>query len=245
MSNLFSILHEAGHSLYEMGLPAEHFGTPLAEAVSLSIHESQSRWWETLIGRSLPFWKSHYTLVQKAFPKKLKKIPLQRFYKAINKVAPSFIRVEADEVTYCLHVILRFELELALISGQLQVEDLPTAWNRKMEDFFGITPPTDREGCLQDIHWSLGDFGYFPTYALGNLCSAQFFETFTKKNPDWSNLVAEGQLEFIRDWLKTEIHSRGKQYNTEQLVKLITGDPLSTEPYCRYLKKKYTELYKL
>lgn len=243
MSNLFSVLHEAGHSFYEMGLPVEHFGTPLAETVSLSIHESQSRFWETILGRSLPFWKFAYPLVKHAFPTEFAKVPLERFYKAINRVTPSLIRVEADEVTYCLHVILRFELELALIEGTLEVRDLPNAWNDKMKEFFGITPKTDREGCLQDVHWSMGAFGYFPTYALGNLFAAQFFHAFAKKHSDWEKRVAAGDLAFIREWLRVNIHSLGKQYDAEQLARRITGKPLSKEAYCHYLKKKYSELY--
>jgi carboxypeptidase Taq len=244
MSNLFSILHEAGHSMYEMGLPLDTWGTPLSEAASLSIHESQSRWWETLIGRSLPFWKFFYPLLQKSLPA-LKAIPLDRFYRAINKVAPSFIRVEADEVTYCLHVILRFEIEKELISGNLQVCDLPEAWNAKFKEFFGLTPPTDAQGCLQDIHWSLGDFGYFPTYALGNIFSAQFFAAFAKEHSDWDDRVARGDLAFIRDWLKEQIHRWGRTYNSEELGKRVTDKPLSEAAYCTYLKKKYADIYRL
>jgi carboxypeptidase Taq len=245
MSNLFSILHEAGHSMYEMDLPSEHWGTPLAEAVSLGIHESQSRWWETLIGRSLPFWTCYYPIVQQTFPTRLKKIPLNQFYRAINRVTPSFIRVEADEVTYCLHIILRFEIEMALISGQLQVSDLPYAWNDKMKEMLGIVPPTDREGCLQDVHWAFGDFGYFPTYALGNLFAAQFFSAFTKQHSDWEERVKTGELAFVRDFLKTNIHSLGKQYSSENLIKRVTGKPLSETAYCHYLKNKYSQIYGL
>ena len=243
MSNIFSILHEAGHSFYELGLPVGQWGTPLAEATSLSVHESQSRWWEALIGRSLPFWKHFYPLLQNALPTRLKKIPLERFYRSINQVAPTFIRVEADEVTYCLHVILRFEIEKELISGTLQVADLPEAWRAKMKELLGISPPTDREGCLQDVHWSLGDFGYFPTYALGNLLSAHFFSAFAKKYPDWEARVAEGELSFVREWLKENIHVWGRTYNSDELAKKVTGKPLSEAAYCAYLKKKYSSIY--
>ena len=241
LSNLFSVLHESGHSMYEMGLPVEHWGTPLAEPVSLSIHESQSRWWETFIGRSQGFWNFFYPHVQKTFGLKS---PLSRFYRGIHKITPSFIRVEADEVTYCLHVILRFELEQALISGDLTVADLPTAWRDKMKELLGIVPPTDREGCLQDIHWSLGELGYFPTYALGNLFAAQFFTAFTKEHRNWEERIAQGDFAFIRAWLKTNIHSYGKQYFADQLVKKVTGKPFSEAAYCRYLKKKYSEIYR-
>lgn len=245
MSNIFSVLHEAGHSFYEMGLPLATWGTPLSEPVSLSVHESQSRWWETLIGRSLPFWQHFYPLLQKAIPNVLKGIPLDRFYRAINKVSPTMIRVEADEVTYCLHVILRFEIEKELISGSLNVHDLPAAWNAKMKKYLGITPPNDAQGCLQDIHWSLGDFGYFPTYALGNILSAQFFTAFSKEHPDWEKRVAAGDLGFVREWLTSNIHCWGKTYNTEELAKRVTSKPLSENAYCAYLKKKYAEIYKL
>jgi carboxypeptidase Taq len=244
MSNIFSVLHEAGHSFYEMGLPVETWGTPLSEPASLSVHESQSRFWETLIGRSLPFSKYLYPQLQKALPSLFKGVPVDRFYRAINKVSPTFIRVEADEVTYCLHVILRFEIEKELISGSLNVHDLPEAWNAKMKDYLGIIPPSDAQGCLQDIHWSLGDFGYFPTYALGNLLAAQLFTAFAKKHPDWELRIAKGDLSFIRDWLKENIHCWGRTYDLEQLAKKATGKPLTEVAYCNYLKKKYAEIYK-
>jgi carboxypeptidase Taq len=242
MSNLFSILHESGHSFYEMGLPLDTWGTPLSEAVSLSVHESQSRWWETLIGRSYPFWKFFYPKLQKALPAVLKGISLERFYKAINKVSPSLIRVEADEVTYCLHVILRFEIEKELITGKLNVHDLPAFWNAKMKEFLGVEPKTDREGCLQDIHWSLGDFGYFPTYALGNLMAAHIFTAFAKEHPEWEEKVQKGDLAFIREWLTKNVHKWGRIYNLEELAKRITGKPFSERAYCAYLKKKYSEI---
>ena len=238
MSNIFSILHEAGHSFYEMGLTTKTWGTPMSEPTSLSIHESQSRWWETLIGRSFPFWKYHYSGLKKIVPS-LKNISLEKFYRAINYVSPSPIRVEADEVTYCLHIILRFEIEQELISGKLAVHDLPEYWRAKMKEYLGIIPKTDREGCLQDIHWSLGDFGYFPTYALGNLIAAQFFSTFAKKHPDWEERVGLGELGFIRDWLKSEVHIHGRRYNSEELVKKVTKKPLDPKYYCSYLKQKY------
>lgn len=244
ISNIFSILHEAGHSFYEMGLPTEHWGTPLAEYVSLSIHESQSRLWETLVGRSLSFWRSFYPKLQKELPF-LKKISLDKFYRAINKVSPSFTRVEADEVTYGLHVILRFRIEKQLIEGNLTVADLPEAWNAEMKNLFGITPPTDTLGCLQDIHWSLGDFGYFPTYALGNLFAAQFFGTFQKEHKNWEEKVANGELDFIKEWLKQKIHRWGRMYNADELAKRVTGKPLSETAYCSYLKKKYAAIYRI
>ncbi len=244
MSNLFSVLHEAGHSLYEMDLPIDTWGTPLSEPVSLSVHESQSRWWETLIGRSLPFWEKFYPLLQKGAPQLFKGIPLERFYRTVNKVEPSFIRVEADEVTYGLHVILRFEIEKELISGKLNVHDLPEAWNAKMKETLGVIPPNDAQGCLQDIHWSLGDFGYFPTYALGNLLAAQFFTAFAKEHPDWEEKISSGNLGFIREWLKQNVHRWGRTYDMEELAKRVSGKPFSENAYCAYLKKKYAEIYK-
>lgn len=245
MSNIFSILHEAGHSMYELGLPIKHWGTPLCQPTSLTVHESQSRFWETIIGRGLPFWKDFYPTLQTILPKELKKVSLERFYRSINAVAPSFIRVEADEVTYCLHIILRFELEKQLIQGTLQVADLPYAWNAQMKELFGITPPTDTQGCLQDIHWSLGDFGYFPTYALGNVLAAHIFTGLKKQHPDWQQKIASGDLDFVQLWLKTNIHQWGKMYDSDQLAKRITGKPLTEDAYCNYLKEKYSEIYRL
>jgi carboxypeptidase Taq len=244
MSNIFSVLHEAGHSFYEMGLPLDTWGTPLSEPASLSVHESQSRWWETLIGRSHPFCKYLYPKLQKLLPAMFKGVPFERFYRAVNKVSPTLIRVEADEVTYCLHVILRFEIEKELISGKLNVHDLPEAWNAKMKQYLGITPPNDSQGCLQDIHWSLGDFGYFPTYALGNVLSAHFFTAFAKEHSDWEKRVSVGDLEFIREWLKTNVHCWGRTYNTEELAKKVTGKSFNEAAYCAYLKKKYADIYK-
>ncbi len=245
MSNLFSVLHEAGHAMYEMGLPLEHWGTPLAEAVSLAAHESQSRWWETRIGRSRPFWQFAYPRLKEAFPDHFRKVSFDQFYRAIHKVEPSLIRVEADEVTYGLHVILRFEIEEALIEGKLSVADVPAAWNAQMQELLGVTPPNDTLGCLQDIHWSLGDMGYFPTYTLGNLMAAQLFETFEKKFPQWEKRVAKGDLAFIRDWLQKEVHQHGRRYNADELVRRITGKPLSEKAYVKYLRDKYRALYQL
>ncbi|HEX2583110.1 MAG TPA: carboxypeptidase M32 [Chlamydiales bacterium] len=244
MSNIFSVLHEMGHSMYEMGLPIEHWGTALCEAASLSVHESQSRWWETFIGRSLSFWKHFYPKLQKILPS-LKTVSFEKFYRAVHLVTPSFIRVEADEVTYCLHVVLRFEIEKQLIAGSLSVPDLPEAWNAKFKELFGITPPSDAQGCLQDVHWALGEFGYFPTYALGNILAAHLFSAFSKAHPDWSARLELGELSFIRDWLKEHIHRWGRIYNFDELAKRATGKPISEEAYCQYLKKKYSEIYKL
>jgi carboxypeptidase Taq len=243
MSNIFSILHEVGHSMYEMNLPVEHFGTPLCLAASLSVHESQSRWWETFIGRSLPFWKYFYPKLQKILPSHLKNVSLDTFYKAIHLVTPSFTRVEADEVTYSLHVILRFEIEKALIANELSVSEVPDAWNAKSKELFGITPPDDAHGCLQDIHWSIGEFGYFPTYVLGNIFAAQLFVSFEKEYPSWAKQVEKGDLVFIQEWLKEHIHKWGRTYNFDELAKKATHKAISETAYCQYLKKKYCEIY--
>lgn len=242
LSNIFAILHEAGHSLYEMGLPSRHFGTPLAEAVSLSIHESQSRWWETLVGQSFAFWQFFYPLLQKKLPH-LEKISLTHFYRAIHEVRPSLIRIEADEVTYCLHVILRFDIEKRLMKKELKVSEIPEAWNAKIQDLLGISPSNDQEGCLQDIHWSLGEFGYFPTYALGNLFAAQFFQSFAKEEPKWEEEISNGKFAPMKKWLEEKIHSQGKSYDAQQLVEKVTGKPLEIAPYCTYLKEKYRLIY--
>ncbi len=240
--SLSAVLHEGGHSLYEMGMLPEYYGSPLCEAVSLGIHESQSRFWETRIGQSLPFWKHFLPQLAQTFPE-LSGVPLQTFYRAINRVEPTFIRVEADEVTYSLHVILRFELEKRLIEGSLKVKDLPDAWNDLTHSLLGITPTTDTEGCLQDIHWALGAFGYFPTYALGNLYASQFFETFETTFPDWSSQVERGELLFIKEWLQQNIHQHGRAYRAADLVKKVTGSTLSPTPYLNYLNAKYKAIY--
>ena len=239
--SLSAVLHEGGHGLYEMHLDTNYFGTPLCESRSLGIHESQSRSWETFIGQSRPFWQHFFPLLQKCY--KLEKTDFETFYRAINCVKPTFIRVEADEVTYCLHVILRFELEKAMIEGDLAVKDLPGAWDERMEKLLGIRPPCDREGCLQDIHWSMGAVGYFPTYALGTVYAAQFFEALVEDFPDWEKQVAHGELLFIRDWQKEKIHKWGRRYSSSELVKKVTGKELEVTPYLNYLKKKYSKIY--
>ncbi len=242
MSNIFSVLHEGGHGLYGKNLPLEHFGTPLSEAVSLGIDESQSRFWETRIGRTRAFWEHFLPELKGKFPQ-LNSVTLDQFHAAINIVEPSFIRVEADEITYSLHVILRFEIEKMIIEGSLTAKDIPSIWNQKMEELLGITPPTDALGCLQDIHWSMGSMGYFPTYVLGNLYAAQIFEKFAQDHPDWESKVASGNLHFITDWLKTHIHQYGRQYSPHELIIKVTGKPLSEKPFLNYLNEKYQKIY--
>lgn len=238
------ILHEAGHALYEMGLPKEEYGSPLGDAISLGIHESQSRWWETRIGQSKPFWQHYLPLLKETFNEKLSGVELDTFYRAMNKVEPSLIRVEADEVTYPLHVILRFEMERDLIEGKMKVREIPEAWNAKMKGLLGIVPHNNSEGCLQDIHWSMGGFGYFPTYTLGNLYASQLFETFAKKHPEWDKRVGKGDLHFITEWLHEAVHRHGKRYSSHEILVNTTGKEPSAEPYVKYLESKYKDIYK-
>ncbi len=244
MSNIFAVLHEAGHGLYEMGLLPENFGTPLGDFYSMGVHESQSKWWENLIGQSKPYWQHFYPLLQKTFKGRFDDVSLNKFYRAINIVEPSFIRVDADEVTYSLHVILRFELEKDLIEGKLAIRDVPEAWNEKMHKFLGITPQTDAEGCLQDIHWSMGAFGYFPTYVLGNLFASHFFLGFEKAHPDWSKRVAQGELLFIKQWLNENVHQWGRRYTSKELLQNSTNKTFSAKAFSDYLNNKYKEIYK-
>lgn len=237
LSNLLTTLHEAGHGLYEMGLDPKHFGTPLCEAISLGVHESQSRWWETRIGLSKPFWKGFTPVLQKHGI--LKGVKPDAIYEYVNYVEPSFIRVESDEVTYPLHVILRFEIEVELIEGKITAKQVPARWNQLMKELIGITPETDTLGCLQDVHWSIGAMGYFPTYLLGNLYAAQFFETFEKKHPDWQKRVEKLDFSFIVNWLKENIHQHGRKYTSKELIKKVTGKPFSPEPFISYINKKF------
>jgi carboxypeptidase Taq len=242
-SNIFSVLHESGHAMYEMNLPVKYFGSPICEAISLGIHESQSRWWETLIGKSYSFCDFLFPEIKKHFPHEFAKVSVLDFYKAINKVESSLIRVEADEVTYSLHVIIRYEIEKALMEGSLATKDIPKTWNEKMKQYLSITPPTDSLGCLQDIHWSMGAIGYFPTYTLGNINAAQFFEKFKLDHPSYKEKLSVGDLAFIKDWLKENIHQYGKTYSADEICMRISGKKLSSESYLKYLNEKYSEIY--
>lgn len=241
----FGTLHEAGHGIYEQNLDRAAYGTPLGDACSLGIHESQSRMWENFVGRSRSFWQHFYAPAQAAFPAALNGVPPEAFYAAVNDVRPSLIRVEADEVTYNLHIMLRFELEPRLLTGDLPVTDVPAVWNETFQRFFGITPPNDADGCLQDIHWSGGMIGYFPTYALGNMYAAQFFEAARGALGDLDQQFARGEFQPLRSWLTENIHRRGKQYRASRLVQHVTGHPLSHEPLVRHLHAKFDELYGL
>jgi len=242
---MFGTMHETGHALYEQGLLAEHAFTPAGEAVSLGIHESQSRMWENLVGRSRAFWEYHYGDVQKMFPDSLGNVSLDEFYRAINTVSPSFIRVEADELTYNLHITLRFQIERAMIKGDIKVADVPEAWNAKMRELLGVVPPNNTEGCLQDIHWSMGIFGYFPTYALGNLYAAQFFDKASTDIPDLFERIAKNDHQPLLGWLRQNIHQHGQRFRAGELIERVTGKPLSIEPFMKHVTEKFSRVYGL
>jgi carboxypeptidase Taq len=241
----FSILHEAGHGIYEQGLPAEHFGTPCGTAASMGIHESQSRLWENQVGRSRVFWEHFFPRARQTFVGALDDVKLDDFVFAINDVQPSFIRVEADEATYNLHIILRFELEQALIRGDLEAGDVPDAWNEKFHAYFGLRPPSQREGCLQDIHWSFGGFGYFPTYTLGNLYAAQFMNQARIELPGLEHAMRQGDFSGLKGWLNQRIHFHGQRWRAADLCRRVTGAGFSHKPLIAYLTGKYTELFGL
>ena len=242
---LYGIIHETGHALYEQGVDARLGATILGSGTSLGIHESQSRFWENFIGRSQPFVDRYFPMFQQAYPQSLGDVDAAAFYQGINLVEPSFIRVEADEVTYSLHIILRFRLEMALLEGSLKAEDVPEAWNALFTKLFGVTPPDNSQGCLQDIHWAMGGLGYFPTYTLGNLYAAQFFDTLKKALPDWESLVRRGEFAPILGWLRTNIHRHGRVYNAGELCKRVTGEALNPQYFLNYLNTKFGAVYGL
>ena len=242
---LFSTLHETGHGLYEQNVGESLEGTLLAHGASLGLHESQSRMWENVVGRSRGFWQYLYPQLQEAFPEALGSVDLETFYRAINKVEPSLIRVEADEVTYNLHIMLRFEMELALLDGSLTVEDAPAAWNEKMQSYLGITPPNDTLGILQDVHWSHGMMGYFTTYSLGNILSLQLFDAAVKAHPEIPQEISQGRVEQLRGWLQENLYRHGRKFEPNELVQRITGEPIQSRSYMRYLKTKFGEIYGL
>lgn len=244
MQSVMSTIHETGHALYEQGLPVKYFGTPLGESLSYGIHESQSMLWEKRIGTSKEFWKFFYPQIKKHFKESLSSVSLDQFYKSINIIKPSLIRTDADEATYCLHIILRFELERDLIEQKIRVSDLKSLWNQKMKEYLGVTVPDDVRGVLQDVHWSGGAFGYFPSYALGNLYSAQIYASIKNQVPDFDELVKKGHFEPILFWLQKNIFSMGKRYTPAQLIKKITGKPLDPQYFFEYLEEKYKSIYK-
>ena len=244
-SALFGTMHEAGHGLYELGIGKEYERTPLRDGASLAVHESQSRMWENLVGRSMPFWEHFYPRLQEIFPSQLGNVDIASFYRGINKVEPSFIRVEADEATYNMHIMLRLELEIAMTEGSVEVRNLPELWNLKMKEYLGIEPPNDAQGVLQDIHWSFGELGYFSTYALGNLISVQLWEKISTDIPDLNEQIRRGGFDGLLTWLRTNVHTHGRKYEPQELVQRITGSKITPEPYLRYLEGKYRGIYGL
>ena len=244
-SSFFGILHEAGHGFYEQGMRNEWYGLPPGSCSSLGIHESQSRFWENMVGRSEPFWNWCLPLARQHFPDSLGDVQPAEIYFAVNAVRPSLIRVEADEVTYNLHIIIRFELEQAMIAGDLVAADLPAAWNEKYQHALGITPPDDADGVMQDIHWSAGLIGYFPTYALGNLYAAQFLAAAAEELGDIGRMVGQGQFGPLQEWMGRHIHRHGQCFSAAELVERATGQPLSHKPLVDYLKNKLQPLYGL
>jgi carboxypeptidase Taq len=242
---LFGTLHECGHALYELGIDPALSRTPLANGASLGVHESQSRMWENLVGRSLPFWDYYFSRLQAVFPSQLGNISKDSFYKAVNKVEPSMIRVEADEATYNLHIMLRLGIEIALIEGSLDIADLPEAWDQGMEDYLGIRPPDQATGVLQDVHWSMGLLGYFSTYALGNLISAQLWERIREDIPDLDDQFRRGEFASLLAWNREKIHRHGAKFEPQELVERVTGSKIDPDPYIRYLTEKFSTIYAL
>jgi len=243
-SALFGSIHEGGHALYEQDIPDSLQGTMLGHGVSMGIHESQSRFYENILGRSKEFWKYFYPEFKNTF-NEFKDISLEDFYAAINEVKPSLVRIEADELTYSLHIIIRYEIEKALINGEIEVSDLPKVWNAKYKEYLGIEPDNDAEGVLQDMHWSGGSFGYFPSYALGNLYGAQFLKKILKDIPNFYEKIENGNLDDIHEWLKENIHKYGAVYTPSELTLMVTNEELNEKYFIEYLDKKYSEIYKL
>ena len=244
-AGLYGTIHEGGHALYEQNVDPRYDRTMLAGGTSLGIHESQSRLWENLIGRSRDFCNYWYPVVKALFPKNMEGVSKEQYYRAINRVEPSLIRIEADEVTYSLHIFLRFELELELISGTLKVKDLPAAWDERMEKYLGIRPDRVSRGCMQDMHWSDASFGYFPTYALGNLYGVSILNTLREQQPGILDGVAQGQFLPLRDWLTDQVYRHGSRYTASELIQRITGRALEAAPFVSYIKSKYSGIYDL
>jgi carboxypeptidase Taq len=238
LTSLFATMHEFGHGIYERGIDASLERTPLASGVSLGVHESQSRTWENLVGRSRPFWRFFYPRLQRSFPEQLGSVDEERFYRAINKVQPSLIRIDADEVTYNMHIIVRFELEQELIDGRLPVEDLPQAWNDRMAEYLGVQVPDDAHGVLQDMHWAGGSFGYFPTYSLGNVISVQIWERLKEDLGDLEESFERGEFDPLREWLREHLYVLGRRFTPQETIERVTGSRIDAKPYVRYLREK-------
>ena len=242
LSNIYSVIHEGGHGLYEQHISDELIGTGLAMGTSMGIHESQSRFYENMIGRSEAFLGVILAYLKEKF-KVFEDVSLEKFYEAVNYVEPSLIRIEADELTYSLHIIIRYEIEKALINGEIEVSDLPKVWNKKYVEYLGVEPKNDREGILQDMHWSAGSFGYFPSYALGNIYGGQFLKKILEENKDAISNLSNGDTSYIGEWLKNNIHQYGAIYRPTELIKKVTGEELTTKPFLDYLEAKYKKIY--
>jgi carboxypeptidase Taq len=240
---IWSCIHEGGHALYEQGLPADDYGLPSGEYLSLGVHESQSRLWENNVGRSYDYWEHNYSTLQNIYPKNLSTVSLNKFYRGINKVQSSLIRTSADELTYHLHVLIRYELEIALIEKQIAVKDLPGEWNKLYKKYLNIDVPSDSKGVLQDVHWSHGSFGYFPTYSIGSFLAAQFFNKAMEQIPGLKADIRSGKSATLKKWLNENIHALGRQYNAEELCVKVTGEPLNLRHFMDYTRQKYCGLY--
>jgi carboxypeptidase Taq len=238
INSIFATMHEFGHGVYEWGVAPELHRTPLGTGVSLGVHESQSRSWENLVGRSRAFWRFFYPQLQEMFPQQLGSVDEEAFYRAVNKVHPSLIRIEADEVTYNMHIILRFELEQELIEGRLEPRDLPQAWNERMREYLGIDVPDDARGVLQDMHWAGGSIGYFPTYSLGNVISVQIWDRLRDEVGDIDEQMERGEFGAIREWLRTNLYVLGRKFTPQETVERVTGSRIDPGPYVRYLREK-------
>ena len=242
---LWSCIHEGGHALYEQGFPEEEYGMPLGEYCSLSIHESQSRLWENCIGRGKEFWHANFPLLQESFPQQFSNITIQQFYRAINKVEPSLIRTEADELTYHFHVMIRYEIEKLLIEGSISAVDIPAYWNEHYKKYLGVAVPDDMRGCLQDVHWSHGSFGYFATYSIGSLYAAQFFSAIKKEHPGLSQMISAGNTAPVWHWLQKNIYPSGRYFSSEELCRQATGAALNSRHFIDYAKEKFIGIYQL
>ena len=242
---IWSCIHEGGHALYEQGILSDNYGTPLGNAISLGIHESQSRLWENHVGRSLPYWKNNYSGLKSLFPEKLKNIDYKMFYKACNNVKSSLIRTNADELTYHLHVLIRYEIEKGLIEGSIQVDELPSKWNSLYKKYLDIDVPSDSMGVLQDIHWSHGSFGYFPTYTIGSFYAAQFYSQASNEISNIESKIEKGDTKELLKWLRQKIHNHGERYDAKDLCKKITGEELNFKYFMNYATNKYSKIYNL
>jgi carboxypeptidase Taq len=244
-SALFGTIHEGGHALYEQNISPELIGTPLCTGTSMGIHESQSRFWENMIGRSRPFWNRYYRDLQSNYPGQFDSIAVNDFYRATNEVKPSLIRIEADELTYNLHIMVRYEIEKGLFSESIRVADLPEVWNEKYKDYLGVVPANNGEGVLQDVHWSGGAFGYFPSYALGNMYAAQMMRTIRKELGDFDGLIEQGNLLPIKEWLADKVYRHGKALTPTEIITSVTGEELNPDYLVDYFQEKFGDIYKL